>query len=348
MCIYYGNEEALTYRKQEHVFPAGLGGIAMLPRGLVSDQANEFFSPMEAVLMRDSLLGVERAILGPGKRGSHNPKKASISKISVVESTDGKLVLGYFSNTNGYYINSLCRNKDKFTFAVASDQHDAPELAWESFRDAARSFPAKFVRIEAKELDQGDWIFGSHKGKYYLAMGPQCELEAIKKELSHALDHGKSGELHRKNDQPTFHILSVESEITNRVYAKVAINTLAMLRGEKYICHERFAPVKSWILGRSDFPGAAQLPRLSPENDLPLPQDCHWCFFFIGNGKLCAIVTFYNTYYRCFELADCIASEDYGSSGTPFGMICDWRNKREFTFDDWILEYIKQIGGYPF
>ena len=45
MCIYYGDMPGLTYNKREHIFPAGLGGKAMLPKGYVSDQANELFSP---------------------------------------------------------------------------------------------------------------------------------------------------------------------------------------------------------------------------------------------------------------------------------------------------------------
>ena len=40
MCIYLGNSDKLTYQKQEHVFPAGLGGKRMLDYGVVSDQAN--------------------------------------------------------------------------------------------------------------------------------------------------------------------------------------------------------------------------------------------------------------------------------------------------------------------
>ena len=40
MCIYYGKSENLTYEKQEHVIPAGLGGHIKLGKGVVSDQAN--------------------------------------------------------------------------------------------------------------------------------------------------------------------------------------------------------------------------------------------------------------------------------------------------------------------
>lgn len=43
-CIYYGVSPLLTYKNQEHVFPAGLGGNKKLPNDYVSDQANKLFS----------------------------------------------------------------------------------------------------------------------------------------------------------------------------------------------------------------------------------------------------------------------------------------------------------------
>lgn len=70
MCIYYGDSPLLTYKNQEHVFPAGLGGNIKLPNGYVSDQANKLFSPMELKLLRYSLISVDRMFFGPGDRGS--------------------------------------------------------------------------------------------------------------------------------------------------------------------------------------------------------------------------------------------------------------------------------------
>lgn len=74
-CIYYGNQEGLTYNKREHVFPASLGCKTMLPKGWVSDQANELFSPMEEILTRRSSISTERALFGPGKGALLRHKK---------------------------------------------------------------------------------------------------------------------------------------------------------------------------------------------------------------------------------------------------------------------------------
>ena len=47
MCIYFKNNPELAYKEKEHIFPAGLGGITTLSKGLVSDQANSLFSKVE-------------------------------------------------------------------------------------------------------------------------------------------------------------------------------------------------------------------------------------------------------------------------------------------------------------
>ena len=43
MCIYFKNNPELTYKEKEHIFPAVLGGITTLSKGLVSDQDNSLF-----------------------------------------------------------------------------------------------------------------------------------------------------------------------------------------------------------------------------------------------------------------------------------------------------------------
>lgn len=52
-CIYLKKSEPdVRFTKREHVIPAGLGGIAKLSLGVVSDEANEYFSPLEMETLR--------------------------------------------------------------------------------------------------------------------------------------------------------------------------------------------------------------------------------------------------------------------------------------------------------
>ena len=104
MCIYLGANEQLTYKKQEHVFPAGLGGKQKLAQGTVSDQANELFSPLELKLMRTSLVSFDRIMFGPGKRGSLLQQNASKSPVNVGIQENGKPVLCYTAIGKPYSI----------------------------------------------------------------------------------------------------------------------------------------------------------------------------------------------------------------------------------------------------
>ena len=84
MCVYYKDAEGLRFEKQEHIIPAFLGGKKMLDQGVVSDQANELFSGIEKHVSMESFININRMFLGPGKRGSKNPKKSGNAKVSVM------------------------------------------------------------------------------------------------------------------------------------------------------------------------------------------------------------------------------------------------------------------------
>lgn len=106
MCIYYGNRDELTYNGQEHVIPAALGCHTKLANGMVSDQANSYFSSIECRVLEKSLINIVRMIVGPGKRGSLSEKKASTSGVSVI-CVNGKMHLGYMKQTKAYILNQI-------------------------------------------------------------------------------------------------------------------------------------------------------------------------------------------------------------------------------------------------
>lgn len=344
MCIYYGDNSSLTYQKQEHIFPAGLGGVQMLPKGYVSDQANNLFSPLEGKLMHDSAISLMRAVYGPGKRGSLRPKKASKTKIVALQGKDGKVALGYLSGKHGYYINcaAISKSKEKFVFTIASNEHTAPEQAWENFRTAFSKFEGRYVLVSTTYLEPDELLLGFYEEKYYIALGVDCTFETVQKILPLIINAKNSGKSRKRNDQPRFDIPQEESDETGRIYAKVAINTLAALKGDAFVQHPRFDAVKAWILGQSDDDNYTQLPRITQENPLHFPEHSHWCLFGVYEGKLYAVVCFYDTVSRYFELADTISELDC-TNGRNFGLICDWKNKVELTLDQWIQGMVQAM-----
>ena len=87
-CMYLKQTEPeLTFKSDEHIFPAGIGGIQKLPMEYVSHDANNAFSAMEGQVMKKSLLALPRQFFGPGKRGNiTNPKKATQGAVSLMSS----------------------------------------------------------------------------------------------------------------------------------------------------------------------------------------------------------------------------------------------------------------------
>lgn len=128
ICVYYKDTEGLRFEKQEHIIPAFLGGKKMLDKGVVSDQANELFSGIEKHAAMESFINIDRMFLGPGKRGSKNPKKAGSAKISVMCSQNGRASLGYILMGKPKQIMQCFLETDtdgiKFTMAIDADQKD--------------------------------------------------------------------------------------------------------------------------------------------------------------------------------------------------------------------------------
>lgn len=340
MCIYLGNSENLTYDKQEHVFPAGLGGKQMLYHGVVSDQANELFSPMELKLMRHSLIAFERMMYGPGKRGSLNPTKASKSAVNVGLQDDGQPILCYTAAGKPYNIPQFHRHENEVTILVPNDCADG-EQQIKSFLKALEDFGEKFTFLNSEHIPTGDIIVGYSEGTYYIATNSvRPAASCIKKEVQIFLEtfqmqELKYGEHHAKQS----HKLGEDPEIA-RIYAKIAINVLALRKGTEYASHPNFEEIRKWILTGEASTEFFFLPQIQvePPDDIMkiIPPKAHWCILVCGNGKLDAIVCLYNRYIRRFTLGDL----PDGKSFLLDGYICDWENAQEYT----IMKFVDKIA----
>lgn len=339
MCIYLGNSENLTYQKQEHVFPAGLGGKRMLDHGVVSDQANELFSPMELKLMRHSLIAFERMIYGPGKRGSHNPAKASKSAVNVGLQDDGQPILCYTAAGKPYNIPQFHRYGNEVTISVPHEYDDG-EKQVKSFLKALERFGEKFTFLKSEHIPNGDIIIGFSEGTYYVATNSVKPANpCIEKEVQKVLENFEMQELkYGAYHASQSHKLREDPEIA-RIYAKIAINVLALRKGSEYASHPNFSEIRKWILTGESATEYFFLPQIQvePPDDVMkmIPPKAHWCVLVCGNGKLDTIVCLYNRYIRRFALGDL----PEGKSFLVDGYICDWENEQEYT----IMQFIDII-----
>ncbi len=339
MCIYLGNSPELTYRKQEHVFPASLGGKQKLLRGTVSDKANETFSPLELQLTRQSLIAFDRMMFGPGKRGSQALKKAAQSAVNVGLQNDGQPVLCYTAMGKPYNIPQFHIHDNTVTLSVPYEQSDGKEQMLQFLSDI-KEFSEKHVFLKSQYVLPDDILIGYYDKKYFVATNSENpSLEEIKRHIdkltrSFEMQELHYGEYHAKQT----HRLCENSEIA-RMYAKVAMNVLAHLKGEVYACHSNFDDIRKWIISGESSIDYFSLPDVhaTPNTFLmeKVPDQSHWCILTSRENDLVAAVCFYNSHIRYFNFGKLPDELVF----FPDGFICDWKNNNEYT----LIQFIDTI-----
>ena len=340
MCIYFGDTPGLTYKKREHIFPAGLGGTMTLPQGWVSDQANNFFSSAEDRLMHDSLLALDRYFFGPGDRRG----KASKSNVTVGVQDDGKVALSYLSMGKPYLIDQIYLHAKDAVISARDDGSNAG-LIIERLTDALKKFgpQSKFVFLPCPDIAAEDMIIGAHDGKVFAACsGERPGSDRVYDAIRKILGGFQSGELKRDSQHIRQNHVLTENGSIARMYAKTGMNALAHLRGYEYAAHPAFDGIRRWIVSGENDEGFNYLPSISAERSrlaYALPKDAHFCVFMQIEGEIRAIVSFYGRYTRRFTFGQAPAAGDFRY---PAAYICDWRNKDEYT----LAEHIERLTGH--
>lgn len=339
-CIYLQNSSNLTYEKQEHIFPAGLGGTRKLPKGVVSDQANELFSPMEKLLMESSLISMMRMHYGPGKRGSFSKNRVSQSQVTITRGSNGLMELTYTALSKPYSISQFTKDNTHYHISLRMPKdNESMIMVFEDFCGLLSCFDDKFVHLQSKELLDNQMIIGVHNRKLYCATKKERpQVENIKKEIEFFLSSvskvNKNEQFDLLKEKVTqFHRFE-ESSVIARMYGKIAINVLAHLKGEEFVKEKELDDFKRWILqGEGDL-YYTTLPRgiLNEKIVKVFPKRSHWCLFTQYEGFPFAIVCFYGNWQRSFKLT----KEKKSWFPNPQGYICDWENKKEYKLNEYV------------
>jgi hypothetical protein len=262
MCIYYKDRQNLNYTTREHIVPAGLGGIAKLPIGMVSDEFNNDISELEKAFIRDSLPSVARQLEGPGKRGKLGDRHATKSEISVVKSTntDEKVfALGYVKLGKVFEIPQIFLNDSNKQFQFSLDKAEDAELTATvaMFKDfCLNSSDVKLKTIEDEQLPTDVVLFGvSHniETNYncFFAKHPSTKLNAdseFRRKIGEALSvEGHSA--YTRQYIPKAKLTIKFNDDHFRIYGKIAFNLLSMIGGKAFVNQPRFDEYRNWIAG---------------------------------------------------------------------------------------------------
>jgi hypothetical protein len=207
-CLYCdATEPTVTFTSQEHVFPAGLGGIFQLPVGTVCDKCNtEIFSPLELDFMRNSFIGLPRQFYGPGKRGSLNPNDATSSLVHLMAFTDDsdEKSLGVMQTGIPFQIPQF-RFLGPDTVAVVLDpRHGNVDTQLADFSKAMRGFTdsSKYVHLTDELLQEDEIYFGFWENKYYLCARERSSVSVVlgKCQRSCRLEGGTTNETGKRKE----------------------------------------------------------------------------------------------------------------------------------------------------
>ena len=229
MCIYFKNQVNLTYVSREHIFPASIGGKKKLEKGIVSDQANEYFKPLEDFLLHKSLLAIPKMLFGPGHRGTNREGEVVVN---VIRDDNNRWGLGYIFLGTSHSIPHFRFEESSENAAFLCPNRDGTDAnaEIEFLVEKLRVLPEKFVYFREPELRK-TLLVGFYNKKYYIASSlERVNTDAIRKLICIDISRTLSG-IQVIEDTPKHDIRLMESADSTRVYGKIAFNVLAYLKG---------------------------------------------------------------------------------------------------------------------
>lgn len=340
MCIYFRDKIGLTYKGREHIFPAAIGGIEKLPKGYVSDEANNYFAKLENELTHISTVSLCRSFLGPGKRGTGKKGKAVVSVMKLDDGNEPRL--GYIFAGKPYVIHQIVVSEKEGKILIDRseyDQYQDLKCCGPYFINKLKQFLEKndlrFTYIYDAGLNNKLLIGYANDNLFVASSNIEMKVDDVKKEMLkiiNSIKYRKDGiEVEASNVAYCGKVS--ESVDAARAYAKIAFNVLAKIKGKEYINNDNFNGIREWILGENDVEFNC-LPCKGMENiDKILPPYAHYCIFTNINNNLFACVKLY-IFLRIFNFGS-IMGDDFK---TPDGMICDWKHHKEYNLLNFIHE----------
>ena len=346
-CIYLKETEPeVTFEKQEHIISAGIGGVRMLDKGMVSDEFNNTISSLELDFMRNSPISIPRQFLGPGKRGSLSEKKASKSNIHIVSANGdfSDASLGYIKLGKPHQIPQF-KIMDNVKIQIIFDQSDGDyKVQLLNFIEDLKSFEGKYNTIVDNKIQLGQVLLGKFKEKWYLGIHNQDNNPPLM-EYVNKLINEKSILSERPNYGKT-HVVSGQSMVFNiesyfRVCAKIIFNFLAFSHGADFVLQEKFDSIREWIVNGGENKFANLIDKKNENKSMTgkiyYPDQAHKITIIKKNNQLLGIIDFYGESFETIVLLCDNFMEPYDINC----YICDWKNKKEYT----LMEYVRFLTG---
>lgn len=355
-CIYlYKQGSNLTYDSAEHIIPAGLGGIKKLPKGYVSDQANNLFSKFEAKAIRYSLLTGNRLRHGPGKRGNQKVQKEKTPAIILLkgENIIG-LKLGYIFMGLAYIIPQISCEFNCLSGELKID-FTGDHLENNDFSEYLVTFKTKlvdfllnkernFTFIENDEKSIKSFYIGVHKNKWYISSSdPSFKLDNYINIIMNYFIKNSINPLGKmninliNNTSKSAFKYTYPIDITDMgffyLFLKIAFNSLAYLLGQEMALSSSFDDIRQDIINCENINNylllRSECRELFDNYVKNLKNNEHYIFIVSKGTMLYSYVSLYNEWHSYMAL-----SNNYQGEPIVSGFICDWKSKNEYVYTE--------------
>jgi len=355
MCIYYTKRKELHYDSAEHIIPAAIGGIARLPKEYVSREFNTNISGLEQDFIREGMIALVRPLVGPGKRGSLSEKKATKSKIQVIRAVGDEVnvALGYSRGRKTIEIPHLKMNtktgESAFNCSELGLQPGGAEKELQQFKSRCVQADGLRVKIlEDSHLPVDVILLGIADGieenyNCFFAKNPANPLMPTTNNLQQ-IGQGIRfiPDIKHSQYQPIVHGNITFKMDHLRIYGKIAFNFLASLIGADLARLPAFDVVRTWIAEG----GTSSKAILDPTNvnpltgmEIALPDYAHIIYLVQYDRLLVAKVFLYGGFSVSIVL-----TEDFRLNLNTDGLICDWRNQKEYRLREFLVQHVKQVN----
>lgn len=348
-CIYTQKDETnATFTSAEHIFPRCIGGVEKLDKDWVCDEFNQTMSKYEQAFAQEYLpILLSRMIFGTKGRKNHHGQ-AGVS--FLISQETGQVTLGYIKEGNPIIIPQVIVEIPPFNGKPTGEMHvvnTQPEEARKLFQTLA-NYKGKFrVLKNADETLKGKMLIGYIQKQAYLGVFEQVDentavncakklqilfKDMLSQDISNAPVNSLE-ELVNYHKIAQFCICDIM-----RVHAKIVFNVLAHLKGQSFALRPEFNGITNAIATGKDISKYVSLPNIQFSmnvSDRLFSHEEHFVCLTRVFNCLVGVVTLYGS-TPSYQV---ILSNHWTEPFEPYGHICDWRNRKEYSLGEYFLQH---------
>ncbi len=360
-CIYTGKETPdASFESAEHIFPKCIGGQNCLPRGFVSDETNNIFSKYERQFARENPVVLINRMFYPKVGRKHHKNREKIAAFKH----DNNVILGYISEAKPICLNQISffelsdeslENSLSCKITLSSTNDGSNKERYESFLKVLKNYNGCPSPIKSDVIPDDTILLGYKDKCWHLGISKKQNLELIKAMVLKAVqklianlekfnEQYKESELTSNQVTASFEIM-FNFEDVFRVYAKIAFNALASIKGQEYVLKSEFDDIRNAILEGEDILSYVTIAdgknaqkeitdRFSDR--VSIGDKCHSVVFCTLNKCLYGFVSLYGTDHPIAVKLGTI------STNVVDMYLCDWQNKKDYK----LIDYVKSVCAF--